>query len=169
MEMVDPAQGGGVFRMRIVEHPLRHIDPVSQDVGQQAGSIVGKIAPGTVADGLIGDLRRGPEKELPIKPGRLGRVRDETLLPGEVVPHGPGEDHVAELLLSEDRLLRLEVMRPAALLHAALQYLCMFSCGVYQDRPVFPAVQRGLFKIDVFARFQGCPGHGHMQMIWGGD
>jgi hypothetical protein len=45
MEMVDPAQGGGVFRMRIVEHPLRHIDPVSQDIGEQAGSIVREIAP----------------------------------------------------------------------------------------------------------------------------
>ena len=38
-----------------------------------------------------------------------------------------------------------------------------------QDGTVLPPVQRRLFEIDVFARFEGRLGHGHVQMIRGGD
>ena len=85
------------------------------------------------------------------------------------MPHGADQNHVAESLVVEERLLSCPVMRTAALLHTALKHSLAFLSGSHKFRLLVPAVQRRLFNVDMLVCCQRRACDGYVQMIRGGN
>src|ERR1700761_2449698 len=119
------------------------------DVCQQAGAVIRKVSPGTVAHRLVRNAFGWPKEAVPVQVRGLWLVRDKALLPGKVVPDRAGEEDLAKLLFCKNFLFCSDVMSAATLLRSALKYLP----GMLLDRSgqrgaIFPAVQRRLFQVN---------------------
>ena len=69
VELIVASEGGGALRCGIVEHPLGYIDPVGEDVCEEAAAVVGEGAPGGVAGVLVGNFGGRSEEEVPVEIG----------------------------------------------------------------------------------------------------
>ncbi len=143
--------------------PVHDVDPVSEEVGHGTAAEVPIPAP---AIKLINVERlggRGTEPRFPIeclRVDRLGLPIARVILP----PVGAdlGDASEAAALDEIDCILKV---RPAALLHAALQNLLAGAHGFREGGTLFDGVRDGLFEIDIFAGGNGVDGHGDVPVV----
>src|SRR5580704_3525271 len=121
VEYVNSTSSRCGLRRGVVQHPLRYVGPVSENVSQQPGSILREVTPVVIAHRFIRDMRRRSQESVPIQTVGLRGYRSLAPLPREVMPHAARVDHFAKPAPLEDLVLGAPVVRSAALLCTALQ------------------------------------------------
>jgi ribosomal protein S7 len=66
LEDINSSLSHGGLRRSIIQHPLRYVHPVRENVGQEPCPVLGKITPGIIPDRFVRNVRRGSEKTVPI-------------------------------------------------------------------------------------------------------
>ena len=140
---------------------------MGEKIGHRAAAKVPKPPPAIVfleTKRLIG---RATQPPLPVKRLSVDRLRN----PAHVVVLPPVRPHLrhAPKASTLDQINRIAEVRPAALLHPALQNLLARPDSMGQRRALFKRVRNRLLKIHIFPGSQSVDRHAHMPVVGRGN